>query len=93
MKPTVIEARQFEVSGRVQGVGFRAFVRQHAISLGLTGYAKNLADGRVEVLATGSAAAVDTLRGHLHVGPRWSDVRQVEEREAAPTARSGFEIL
>ncbi|MCX6599806.1 MAG: acylphosphatase [Acidobacteria bacterium] len=84
--------RLFLVSGRVQGVYFRAFVRQHALPLGLTGYAKNLADGRVEVLATGSPEAVDTLRGHLHVGPRLSDVRQVEEREAAPTKRSGFEI-
>ena len=84
--------RQFLVSGRVQGVYFRAFVRQHAVALGITGYAKNLADGRVEVLATGELAAIDALRGHLHVGPPMSEVRHVEEREAAPSARSGFEI-
>lgn len=84
--------RQFLVSGRVQGVYFRAFVRQHALQLGLTGYAKNLADGQVEVLATGSAAAMDTLRGHLHIGPSHAEVRRVEEREAAPKALSGFEI-
>lgn len=84
--------RQFLVSGRVQGVYFRAFVRQHALQLGLTGHAKNLADDRVEVLATGSAAAIDALRGQLHVGPTHAEVRRVEESEAAPQALTGFEI-
>lgn len=74
--------RRFLVSGRVQGVGFRAFVRKRAQALGLGGYAKNLASGDVEVVATGAPEAIDTLRAFLHQGPPWAEVRRVEEREA-----------
>lgn len=55
------------VHGAVQGVGFRWWVRSRALELGLTGHAKNLKDGRVEVVAEGPAATcsnlLDTLRG------------------------------
>ncbi len=87
------EARRFWISGRVQGVYYRAFVRQHARRLGMRGYARNLADGRVEVLAVGDPAVMDELRGYLHLGPPASDVRHVEERESADEAGSTFEIL
>jgi acylphosphatase len=85
-------ARQFLVSGRVQGVGFRAFVRKHAKALGLRGYAKNLANGDVDVVAAGPEAAIDTLRAHLRRGPSWAEVRHVEEREAAPVGYDEFFI-
>ena len=85
-------ARQFIISGRVQGVGFRAFVRGHASALGLRGYAKNLANGDVEVVASGSAAALDTLRGLLHRGPAWATVRSIEERESASVGYDEFFI-
>ncbi len=84
------QTRNFLISGRVQGVGYRAFVRKHAAQLGVVGYAKNLPSGEVEVFATGSETALDTLRGYLHQGPRFSNVRKIEEREAAPASYDGF---
>lgn len=80
----------FLISGRVQGVGYRAFARKHALFLKITGYAKNLPDGNVEVFASGSKTSIDTLRGYLHQGPSFSDVRHVEEREAAPASYDSF---
>ncbi|EGW55108.1 acylphosphatase [Candidatus Endoriftia persephonae] len=65
------------VSGRVQGVFFRATSRREAERLGLTGYAKNLLDGRVEVVACGDAAAVEALREWLHQGPPSAQVTAV----------------
>jgi acylphosphatase len=57
------------VAGRVQGVFYRATTRNEAQCLGLTGYAKNLMDGRVEVVACGDKEAVETLREWLRKGP------------------------
>jgi acylphosphatase len=85
-------ARRFFVRGRVQGVGFRYFVERHAGELGVTGYARNLDDGRVEVYAAGPRNAVTELARMLRQGPRWSDVRGVEELDAGPESRSGFRI-
>lgn len=82
------------VSGRVQGVGFRNFVQREANRLALRGYARNLDDGRVEVLAMGNnAARLDELIALLRRGPRWADVRHVEVSEAAPVLDlEGFHI-
>lgn len=85
-------ARRWLISGRVQGVGFRDFVRRHAVAAGLSGYAKNLSDGRVEVFAQGTSTELEDLQGHLHRGPRWSDVRGVVVEDAAPISISGFQI-
>jgi acylphosphatase len=60
---------RFIVSGRVQGVFYRASTREQALPLDITGYAKNLPDGRVEVLASGTSDALDTLERWLHKGP------------------------
>ncbi len=57
------------ISGRVQGVFFRASTRFQAESLGITGYARNLSDGRVEVLACGEVGAVNQLKAWLTQGP------------------------
>ena len=70
------------VSGKVQGVGYRDFTRRVARTLGLSGYAHNLPDGRVEVLACGALAAVSSLLEELHHGPRWSNVSEVVVQEA-----------
>jgi acylphosphatase len=85
-------AKRYLVRGRVQGVGFRYFVQRAAAELGLTGYARNLDDGRVEVYAAGPAARLDELAGRLWKGPRFSDVRGVDEEEAALRSCSSFRI-
>jgi len=85
-------ARHYLIRGRVQGVGFRYFVELAAHELGLTGWVRNLADGRVEVYAAGTKKQLDELDGRLWRGPRWGDVRGVEVKEAALEQRSGFRI-
>jgi len=65
------------VGGRVQGVFYRATTREQALGLGLTGYARNLPDGRVEVLACGAPEAVDKLRDWLRIGPANAQVSGV----------------
>ncbi|HEY3858188.1 MAG TPA: acylphosphatase [Gammaproteobacteria bacterium] len=70
------------VSGKVQGVFYRASTAERARALGITGYAKNLADGRVEVLACGEEATVEELVGRLWQGPPAAKVQGVEVQEA-----------
>ena len=69
------------VSGRVQGVFYRASTRNEAEKLGVTGYARNLPDGRVEVLACGEEHAVRALRDWLEIGPPAARVTKVECEE------------
>ncbi len=71
-------AKRFLVSGRVQGVFYRATVAQQARSLAIKGYARNLPDGRVEVLACGDAAALEELERSLWIGSSASKVTSVE---------------
>lgn len=85
-------ARKYYIRGRVQAVGFRDFVQRAAGDLGLNGYVRNLDDGRVEVYAAGPRRLLDDLAGLLWKGPRWSDVRGVEEREAEMIEYIGFQI-
>ena len=85
-------ARRYRVRGRVQGVGFREFVRRSAISLGLKGYVRNHDDGSVEVLVVGPMDAVAAVAGYIHHGPRFADVRGVEEQEAPVQQYGSFDI-
>ncbi|MGA2275550.1 MAG: acylphosphatase [Bryobacteraceae bacterium] len=87
-----ITARRWLVRGRVQGVGYRWFAQMAADELGLSGYARNLDDGRVEVYAAGPKAKLDELAGMLYHGPRWADVRGVEEQECAVQELGSFRI-
>jgi acylphosphatase len=67
------------VHGRVQGVGFRFFAQDEAAKLGLTGYARNLSNGRsVEVVAEGPTASLDRLLASLRRGPSMSYVEKVD---------------
>lgn len=70
-------ARRFLISGRVQGVFFRESTRRVAESLSITGYAKNLSDGSVEVLACGSREAIGKLESWLQHGPPMARVERV----------------
>jgi len=72
---------RFLVTGRVQGVGFRYFVSRCSRELNLTGWAKNLADGRVEVVAQGELAAIARLEVELRRGPVNSRVDSVARTE------------
>ena len=73
---------RFLVSGLVQGVGFRWFVARHARALNLTGYARNLPDGRVEVVVSGDeTAAITRLEGLLRTGPAHAQVDRVERHD------------
>jgi acylphosphatase len=74
---------RFLVTGRVQGVFFRASTREQALHLGLSGHARNLGDGSVEVVASGSPEALAKLDGWLHHGPPAAQVESVK-REALP---------
>jgi acylphosphatase len=85
-------ARRWVIRGRVQGVGFRYFAQQAASALGLTGYARNLDDGSVEVYAAGAPEKLSDFAARLRQGPRWADVRGVEEQEAAVQQYGSFEI-
>lgn len=88
-----MQARRFFVRGRVQGVGYRYFVQREAEARRLTGYARNLADGRVEVYAAGEPEALAELAGLLWKGPYLAEVRDVAEEEAAVESRASFRIL
>ena len=72
------EIRRWFISGRVQGVFFRASTRRQADSLGLSGHAVNLEDGRVEVVARGPTDRLEQLEAWLHRGPAGARVDNVE---------------
>jgi acylphosphatase len=74
------------VGGRVQGVFYRATAARRAQDLGLSGYARNLADGRVEVLACGEEAAVFAFVNWLWIGSSASRVTSVEVTDTAVEA-------
>ena len=78
------------VSGRVQGVWYRACTRRKALELGITGYARNLPDGRVEVLACGEETAVTALREWLWEGPPRAQVTDVTWQTAPVPELFGF---
>jgi acylphosphatase len=82
-----VAARRYNVSGRVQGVGFRNYVEQVAGNIGVAGYVRNRRDGRVEVLAMGSPEQLNELRLALERGPMMSRVDGVAEEADTVEAR------
>ena len=86
-------ANRFTVSGKVQGVWYRAATCERALALGLRGHARNRDDGTVEVLAAGDPAALDALAQWLHDGPPLARVETVSRAPASPAdAGPGFTI-
>ena len=85
--------RRFLVSGKVQGVWFRESTRREAARLGLNGSASNLPDGRVEVIAVGSAKDIDQLSVWLRHGPTMARVDGVVEETIDNPGLSGFTTL
>jgi acylphosphatase len=74
--------RHVSVRGRVQGVGFRAFVERHALRHGLEGWVRNRLDGSVEAVFAGPAEAVEAMVAECRVGPRSGHVDALDQRDA-----------
>lgn len=86
-------AKHYIVRGRVQGVGFRAFVNHTGNAIGAAGWVRNLDDGTVEVFSQGNAGQLSELEAALWRGPRFSEVRGVTVTEAVPDAGvRGFRV-
>ena len=94
VEDTAIRAYRWVISGRVQGVGFRWFVLRAAQRLGVTGWARNLWDGRVEVMGQGTLSMLHDLQEGLHKGPPLSHVEKVEKIEVTSEVSTfkSFEI-
>jgi acylphosphatase len=86
--------RRYLIRGRVQAVGFRNFVWRRAVSMGLSGWVRNLPDGRVEVLASGASAVLELLERELWRGPPHAQVENVEISEVLDEGQTSktFEI-
>ena len=85
-------ARRYFISGRVQGVGFRYFAERAAREIGVTGWARNLDDGRVEVHANGSPEQLSRFEARLRMGPRYAEVQGFESQESSLTPTREFII-
>jgi acylphosphatase len=80
------------VRGRVQGVGFRIFAMQQAQRSGVAGWARNIPDGRVEIVAEGDSRALDEFVAGMRWGPAGARVEDVRVEWEAPTNMHGFRI-
>ena len=85
-------ARRYRISGQVQGVGFRYFAAREAREIGVTGWARNLADGDVEVHANGSPDQLSDFESRLRKGPPQADVRGFAIEQADVIPASDFRI-
>ena len=85
-------ACRYLVRGRVQGVGYRYFVMREAEGLGVSGFARNLPDGTVEVIAEAEEPILQKLEERLRKGPSFARVSAVERSDVAPRGGDGFHI-
>jgi acylphosphatase len=83
---------RFVVSGRVQGVGYRYFALRAAEALGVTGFVRNLADGRVEAVGEGPEEVLAEFEQQLRQGPAFSHVESVERAAIEPRGDRGFQV-
>jgi acylphosphatase len=85
-----MNSKRLVISGRVQGVGFRAWMVEKAQALGLSGWVRNRIDGSVEALVAGDIAAVEEFLRLCRRGPRMAVVESIEEELADPPEQFGF---
>ena len=85
-------ARRVVISGRVQGVWFRETCRREALAQGVTGWVRNLDDGRVEAWLEGNVTAVQSVAAWCRDGPPRALVTGVAEEERVPAGHSTFEV-
>ena len=88
-----MSAKRLIISGRVQGVGFRAWLEERARRLDLAGWVRNRSNGTVEALVAGDSAAVEELLRACRRGPRLAQVARIDEELAEPPDRPGFACL
>lgn len=85
--------RKLIISGHVQGVSYRAYAQARANELGVSGYARNLADGSVEIIAEGNGSQLDELESWCREGSPAATVRSVDAEEQEATGEfTGFGI-
>jgi len=85
-------AKHVHVTGRVQGVWFRAWTRERAQELGVSGWVRNRSDGSVEAVVSGPCEAVEALIAALHEGPPAAEVEDVRVTETETPTEPGFRI-
>ncbi len=86
--------KAYRIEGRVQGVGFRAFVVREARRLGLSGWVRNEPDGAVAIEAEGEPGVLEALEARLREGPRAARVARIDDRRLAVGIEvQGFEVL
>ncbi|EGU35761.1 acylphosphatase [Vibrio sp. N418] len=88
-----VKCMKFKVCGRVQGVGFRYHTAYQGLKLGVTGYAKNLNDGAVEVVVCGSEQQIAMMEKYLQQGPRSARVDSLVKEELEYKPYNGFLTL
>ncbi|MBP0462620.1 acylphosphatase [Roseomonas sp. PWR1] len=88
-----MRARHVLIAGRVQGVGYRDWMEREAVRLGVQGWVRNRADGRVEALVAGEEAAVQALLSACRRGPMLARVTEIVEEFADPPTEPGFRRL
>jgi acylphosphatase len=88
----VTAAYRYLVSGRVQGVGYRYFALRAAEALGVTGFVRNLADGRVEAVAEGPEEVLAEFESKLRQGPAFASVQSVERSPVESRGDRGFQV-
>jgi acylphosphatase len=88
-----VNAKRLVISGRVQGVGYRAWMVQKAAELGISGWVRNRADGSVEALIAGEVAAVEEMARLCRRGPRLAEVSSIDEDLVDPPEGYGFHLV
>jgi acylphosphatase len=88
-----MSSKRLLISGRVQGVGYRAWMVEQATALGVDGWVRNRADGSVEALISGTTDAVEELARACRRGPRFAQVDSVVEEIGAPPDAPGFVLM
>lgn len=93
MKATPETTVHILISGRVQGVGFRAWMRDKAHGLGLKGWVRNTRDGNVEAVLCGPPSDVEVMLETCRVGPKWARVDHIEEQPGSDFAGDDFAVM
>ena len=89
----ILKCMKYKVCGRVQGVGFRYHTAYHGLKIGVTGYAKNLADGGVGVVVCGNEHQLLVMDKFLQQGPKGARVDSLTQEPMEYKTHKGFEIL